>query len=134
MMRKINLMPPLIIKTIHPLAGLSIAIKEIELQKIEHLKVTSQLSALNKELRQVVSDQNSYIKDLNKMLVMVSHNLRQPIAHIIGLCSLFSGKSVSTIEQGKIAGFMKQAVSSLDVFTRELNAFIQSLITKLKKK
>lgn len=132
-MRKINLLPPL--KTnVHSFIGLSIALKEIELQKIEHYRVTSQLAALNLKLQQVVKNQNAYIKHLNKILIMISHNLRQPMAHIIGLCHLLSGKGVSKKEQSKMTGFMKHAVSCLDDFTKELNAYIQSLIAKFKKK
>jgi light-regulated signal transduction histidine kinase (bacteriophytochrome) len=132
-MRKIILLAP-VTKTAHTVSILAIPLKESELQKAEQHRINLQLSKLNKELQQVIKKQSAYIKDLNKILVMISHSLRQPIAQIIGLCHLFSGKSISKKEQGKIAGFMKNAVSCLDDFTKELNAFVQSLITKLKKR
>jgi PAS domain S-box-containing protein len=74
-----------------------------------------------------------YTKDLEEMIFMTSHSLRQPIVHIIGLASLLDNCNNSEEELAKIGNYLKEAAISLDIFTKELTGFIHALEIKAKK-
>lgn len=74
-----------------------------------------------------------YTKDLEEMIFMTSHNLRQPITHILGLASLLNNCNNSEEELIKIGNYLKEAALSLDTFTKELTGFIHALEMKAKK-
>lgn len=68
-----------------------------------------------------------HIRNLEQMLHMTSHKVRQPVAHILGISNLLGKKASSAEELAKMSDGMKDAALSLDNFTRELTAFIQTV-------
>lgn len=65
-----------------------------------------------------------HIKSLEEMLFMTSHQVRQPIANLLGLANLLEDPSNSNNEMMKIIRCIKESVVSLDSYTKELTSFI----------
>ena len=65
-----------------------------------------------------------HIKVLEDMIFMISHKIRQPVAHILGFSDVLKNISLSPEELNKILAYMKQSVVSLDDFTKELTTFV----------
>jgi signal transduction histidine kinase len=63
---------------------------------------------------------------------MISHKVRQPVAHILGISGLFKSSEKSPKDAKKLMGFMRDSALSLDALTRELSKFISNKITKAK--
>lgn len=64
----------------------------------------------------------SYTKAIEELLFMTSHQLRQPIAQIIGLSDLLENSSHSEAEIHDVVGYMKQSASQLDAYTQDFTA------------
>jgi PAS domain S-box-containing protein len=98
------------------------------------------------EKKKAEDEKREHILSLEKMLFMTSHQVRQPIANIMGIANQLEGFTNSSDEMIKMVGYIKQSVLSLDTFTRELTTFIyeeketskqiemQSIITTSQKK
>ena len=71
-----------------------------------------------------------HAKNLEKMIYMTSHKVRQPVAHILGVANLLETTVRTQQELNEIIGYMKQSALSLDEFTKELSNYIHDL--KLK--
>jgi PAS domain S-box-containing protein len=69
-----------------------------------------------------------YIAELEEMIFMTSHKVRQPVAHILGFINMLKGDSGKHSEENlkKIAGYMLQSSLALDSFTRELTELIHA--------
>lgn len=78
----------------------------------------------NEENREV------HIKNLEELLFFTSHNLRQPIANITGISGLLIDENVNLNELKKAASFMKDSVSKLEQFSRELTTKMNVLMLK----
>ncbi|PBQ31491.1 hypothetical protein CNR22_06840 [Sphingobacteriaceae bacterium] len=114
-------------------AALFAANQELVIKNSEKEKLAEELILANDELIKIEADQKEYILELEKMMYMISHEVRQPVAHLMGLSNLFdeaAGSSTSGLK--KIVGFMKQAVSSLDGFTRDLTKYVSDMMQKRK--
>lgn len=79
-------------------------------------------------------EKTAYINGLEEMIFMTSHNIRQPIAQIMGVSILLENHSHSQEELKKISLYMKQSISFLDNFTKDLTNFIHELKQKIKDK
>ena len=76
----------------------------------------------NAELRKL-----EYSKGLEKMLFMMSHEVRHSITQIQGLSNLLDETANSEEEIKEIVGHMKVSTLSLDMFTRELTTLMDDL-------
>lgn len=72
----------------------------------------------------------AYINGLEEMIFMTSHRVRQPIVNILGVLDLLERSSISLEEMSLVVGSMKESISSLDEFTRELTSYIHELNEK----
>ncbi|MCD6018453.1 MAG: arcB [Bacteroidetes bacterium] len=106
-------------------ASLSLANKELIIQHADKDKRTIELSLANDSLEKSQTQQKEHIQGLKKMLFMISHNMRQPIAHILGLSNIIEKESKLAPNTKEMLVFMKQAALSLDNLTKELAAFIE---------
>lgn len=77
--------------------------------------------------KQAEEKTHRYLKGLEKMLSMTSHKVRQPVAHILGVSTLLDHNLTTSAELGTIVGYMKESALSLDIFTKELTAFMHDL-------
>jgi signal transduction histidine kinase len=93
---------------------------------------TDQLALLT-ELSQTKADLQDYIRGFQQIMFQATHKIRQPIANLQGLSSLLEKTSYSKTELKIIAGYIRQSISVLDVFTKDLILFISNLANSKKK-
>lgn len=65
-----------------------------------------------------------YIGSLEEMLFIVSHKVRNPVCSILGLMNLIDSSGTSKKDLKRISSYLKEAITSLDTFTKELTSFI----------
>ncbi len=65
-----------------------------------------------------------YTKNLEEMLFITSHKIRQPVTNILGLTELLEYDSNLSKDASKALYFIKNSAVKLDSFTHELNNFI----------
>lgn len=65
-----------------------------------------------------------YTENLEQMLHITSHKIRQPVSNIIGLANQLEYKSDMSDDATQIMKYMKDSAVKLDIFTHELNDFI----------
>lgn len=87
-------------------------------------KHISTILKVNKELNDSKSDLLSGIK---KMMFMISHNIRQPVANIIGISSLIKASKNTPEEIRKLVSYLKSSAMTLDTFTKDLMTFMINL-------
>ncbi|MEO5890961.1 MAG: CHASE3 domain-containing protein [Ferruginibacter sp.] len=113
---------------------LIITIEELAFQNREKEKGAAELSIANNELIKTEEYLKEYILGLEEMMFMTSHNVRHPVANILGLSNLLD-QSIHLPERLKqLIDYIKQAALSLDIFTRELTTFMSELEKKGKNK
>lgn len=101
--------------------------------KISDDKKTAQTLVLDiTEQKRLEDEKRAYVKQLEEMMHITSHKVRQPIAHIIGISNLLENAGTSQPELEKLSGFMKQSALSLDDFTKELTEFMVNMNLKIK--
>lgn len=106
-------------------AELTIANKQLIVQHKEKDQRAVELISVNDSLEKSQGQQKEHIQGLEKMMFMISHNIRQPVAHILGLSNLLDNEKNISQETKQMLEFMKQSAQSLDGLTRELSIFIQ---------
>lgn len=82
------------------------------------------------QLKMAEKEKTEYIKSLEEMMFMTSHQVRLPIANIIGIAALLD-YDLNKEELAKIMDNVKDSVTALDAFTRELTMFIHNVKKKL---
>lgn len=65
------------------------------------------------------------INELEEMMFIVSHKVRQPVAHILGVASLLDGQQQPG-ETELMVEYIKQSAASLDSMTKELSDYIHN--------
>lgn len=104
-----------------------VATKELIFESDKKEKRAEELLISNQELNHALEKLKVYIQGLEKIMLMTSHKVRKPTAHIIGLSKFHDQTIPSSTGQKKIVGFIKKSVRSLDVVTRELTTLISRL-------
>ena len=79
------------------------------------------------ERKKVEQEKIAYLEDLEKVLFMCSHKVRQPIVQIMGLANILEEKMHSPAELHQLLLYIKQAALSLDEYTRELTVFLHNI-------
>lgn len=92
------------------------------------------LRMLISEKKQAEVKRQEYIKSLEEMLFMTNHEVRQPIAHCLGLMNIIDSSNPSKEDLMKIYDHIQYSASQLDSFTRKLTLFMHDLTEKHKKK
>jgi hypothetical protein len=107
---------------------LIIANKHLDLQYRDKKELSAKLIIAYDELKKTEEYLRSYIKGLEEMVFITSHKVRQPVAHILGIANLMNASTnYSFGELKKIIGYVKQSALSLDLFTKELTAFMNDM-------
>jgi PAS domain S-box-containing protein len=83
------------------------------------------------ERKKAEEQKRQYIRNLEEMIHMTSHKVRQPVAHILGLSNIINS-DVTEEERNRMLNYIRDAASSLDDFTRELTTFIHELELKAR--
>jgi PAS domain S-box-containing protein len=76
------------------------------------------------EKKKAETERQQYLKDLEEMLFITSHRVRQPVANILGVSGLLSGNKHEENDLKKIAEYMKRSAVDLDAFTSEITNFL----------
>ena len=113
-------------------AELIIANKELEYQNQEKEKRTAELVERNLELKNAEISQKEYIRGLEQIMHMTSHQVRQPIANIIGLSKILDLVNDSNDEIKETIDHIQKSALSLETLTRELNEHVLELKKKIK--
>lgn len=80
-------------------------------------------------------DRNKYIKELEEMLFIISHELRVPIANGIGLMNLIKeDETLTDKELRELIVHVESSINDLDNFTRKLSDFVYEIKQKNKMK
>ena len=111
---------------------LIIANKELVFQNNEKELRAEDLMKANSELRDAQQLQKDYIIGLEQMMYMISHEVRQPIAHILGLSNLLE-KTKTSKRVSVLLNFIKESIIALDNYTGELTKFLGNIIYKNRK-
>lgn len=73
-------------------------------------------------------------RDLEQFSYIISHNLRGPVATILGLTNLMNDVKLNAIEKKKIMDGVSSSVNNLDSVIRDLNIILQAKAQNSEKK
>ena len=104
--------------------------KKLAFQLEENNKLNAELLTIKEELSGVKGSQKEYAKGLKKIMFMISHQVRQPIAHIIGISHLLELAIKPAQNIKRLIAYIRQSAQSLNIFTKELTSYIHKLERK----
>ncbi|MBC7845242.1 MAG: PAS domain S-box protein [Flavobacterium sp.] len=84
--------------------------------------------------KEVEEERIGYIKSLEEMIFMTSHQVRLPIVNLLGLANQLEDATNSKEEVIKIIACIKESATALDKFTKELTSYMSSVNNKEKEK
>jgi len=76
---------------------------------------------IERQLKKMTDDLIQRNKDLEQFSYIVSHNLRGPVANILGLSNIVKCAELDKAEKDKVQSYLFQAVEKLDEIVRDLN-------------
>lgn len=82
------------------------------------------------ERKQAEINRKEQIKMLEKMLFMISHKIRQPVANIIGISNSLKNTNPDFNDLKTLSTFMCESAVKLDMLTRELNDLVSESRSK----
>lgn len=77
--------------------------------------------------KKIEEERQAYVKSLEEMIFMTSHQVRHPISQILGIATVLEGAVILDKEQVELISHLKQSALTLDTFTRELTSFMHEL-------
>ena len=124
-------------------AELVIANKELHYQNEEKEKRAAELIIANKELIKAEKERTKIIadivqrnNDLEQFSYIVSHNLRAPVANILGLVDVIRTIGIDASEEKQITRYLEIAAKNLDNVIIDMNNVLElkhNLIEKRKR-
>ncbi len=97
--------------------------------------ITSYLAIHYRKLSEARAvNQKQYLKALEGMLFIISHQVRKPVANILGLVDLINtNPNLSSDDFQKYCKYLHSSANELDGFLKELNSFIEQTEQKQGK-
>ncbi len=87
------------------------------------------------ERKKAENEKQKYLKALEEMLFMTSHEVRKPLASYIGLMNLVEGEApLSQLELWNTVRHLKLSAMQLDDFTKKLTFFLYEMAQEFGKK
>lgn len=77
--------------------------------------------------KRIEEEQKEYVKNLEKMLFMVSHEVRHPVSQILGIVQILQEHENMDAESSELISNLKISAADLDVFTKKLTTFMHDL-------
>lgn len=77
--------------------------------------------------KKIEEEQQAYVKSLEEMIFMTSHEVRHPISQILGISTILEDAVILNGEEKELLSYLKQSALQLDTFTRELTSFMHEL-------
>lgn len=117
------------------LAANSVIAEQKELLSSHNKNLQSELVEKNQDLSEANAELIKYNNELRQFSYTISHNLRGPLASLLGLVSLFDQKSL-TGENLTIANHILESAQRLDNIVKDLNKIIdiRNDIFKIRQK
>jgi signal transduction histidine kinase len=112
--------------------NLVVTYKELALQNKEKKKRALELLIIQMELKRTNALAKEYALGLEKIICMISHEVRQPIAHILGLSNMIEKTIKSPHKLKRKINYIKQSALTLDTATKKLTLLICNLRAKKK--
>lgn len=124
--------------------SLEITLRQVEMNQQEILIQKAEIETLNNNLEHKIAERTEELEeaveklvnqnaDLEQFSFVVSHNLRAPIAHILGLTTLFHLTQTENSENQEITSRLKDAAENLDVVISDLNKVLDIKHSTSKK-
>lgn len=85
------------------------------------------LRTLINDKKKAEEDTARHIKELEELLFILSHEVRQPVANIQGIANLFERHINNPEELRKLVNLIQQSALILDDFTKKLTLFVHEL-------
>lgn len=107
--------------------------KEIEVLKNNLEELITQRT---KELQQTLDDLTKQNQDLSQFSFIISHNLRAPVARILGLLNIFNEGKYDDEDNKQIISLLRKTTADLDTVIRDLTQIIsiRNDLNKTKEK
>ena len=77
--------------------------------------------------KRIEEEQKEYVKNLEKMLFMVSHEVRHPVSQILGIVQILQDYSNVDEECKEFISSLKVSAEDLDIFIKRLSSFMHEL-------
>lgn len=77
------------------------------------------------ERERITTDLIQHNKDLEQFTYIISHNLRSPVANILGLAELLNARTTTPEEKDLVFEMVASAIRNLDTIIRDLNHILQ---------
>lgn len=77
------------------------------------------------ERERITADLIQHNKDLEQFTYIISHNLRSPVANILGLSELLNARTTSAAEKDQVFEMVSSAIKNMDTVIRDLNHILQ---------
>ncbi|MFD2162387.1 PAS domain S-box protein [Paradesertivirga mongoliensis] len=68
-----------------------------------------------------------HIVEIEQLLFKISHQVRQPVCHILGVAQLLDQSLVGIEDFNEFSKATKESIRLLDVYTRELTEFVEKM-------
>lgn len=114
--------------------------KMIEAQKMRAevlvRSLESEVSKQTYKLQSMLDDVTKQNEDLKQFSYIISHNIRSPIAHLLGLVSIFNRKNMNDPFNQEVLNLLDSSANNLDMVIRDLTKIvaIRNNLNKEKEK
>jgi len=78
------------------------------------------------ERERITADLIQHIKDLEQFTYIISHNLRAPVANIIGLSEMLMEEELNQAEKQEVVERVSLSIKNMDVVIQDLNHILQA--------
>ena len=89
-------------------------------------KDITEIKLASLERERIAADLIQHVKDLEQFTYIISHNLRAPVANIIGLAELLKEPDMEPDDQLLAVERVSQSVKNIDVVIQDLNQILQT--------
>lgn len=79
------------------------------------------------ERKKAEQDREQHIEEIEQLLFKISHEVRQPVCHIIGVSNMLDNSLITPEEFQKVVSYMKKSAVLLDTYTQELTDFVSDM-------
>ena len=86
--------------------------------------ITERMEA-EQERAKIIADMVQRNKDLEQFSYIVSHNLRAPVANILGIVDVMQNIGVNKEEENEATGYLAVAAQNLDNVIRDINSILE---------
>jgi len=112
--------------------------EELEQQKEEfealHSDLDSKIKDRTIEIQSAAENLTQRNKDLEEFSYIVSHNLRAPVANMLGLAALFKRTELSEEQRGELVPHLEDSAKRLDTTIRDLNEVLSIRNSAMKNR